>query len=342
MQETLKILKDRMQGKSHRWLVTGAAGFIGSNLVEALLLLGQKVKGLDNFATGKRENLRELEVLCGEHWKNFEFIEGDIRDEATCARACDGVDYVLHQAALGSVPRSINDPATSNAVNVSGTLNMLTAAKEAGVKRFVYASSSSVYGDEPNLPKVEERIGNSLSPYAVTKRVNEMYALVFSNLHGLETVGLRYFNVFGPRQDPEGEYAAVIPKWIDTLINGKACKVNGDGETSRDFCFVDNVVQANIMAALSPVSSRFGVYNIACGEQTTLNQLHDALSSTLRRLKPDLALKSAEYGPERPGDVRHSLASIERAEKELGYDPQVRAKQGLERVTEWFVKARYS
>ncbi|WP_348687514.1 SDR family oxidoreductase, partial [Rheinheimera aquimaris] len=262
-----------LQASPKRWLITGCAGFIGSNLLETLLKANQQVVGLDNFATGYQRNLDEVQQLVSpQQWTNFTFIKGDIRSSADCQQACSGVDYVLHQAALGSVPRSIADPITSNDTNISGFLNMLVAARDAGVKRFVYAASSSTYGDHPALPKVEDAIGKPLSPYAVTKYVNELYADVFSRSYGFHSIGLRYFNVFGPRQDPNGAYAAVIPKWTAAMIADQSVKINGDGETSRDFCFVDNAVQANIRAALSEIEHS-EVFNVALGDRTTLNEL---------------------------------------------------------------------
>jgi UDP-N-acetylglucosamine 4-epimerase len=322
------------------WLVTGAAGFIGSNLVEALLRLGQRVVGLDNFATGYRENLEDVErAVGGAAWARFAFHEADIRDDAACARVCERVDYVLHQAALGSVPRSVNDPRTTNAVNVDGFLNMLVAARDAGVKRFVYAASSAAYGDSPALPKVEDAIGKPLSPYAVTKVVNELYARVFEDLYGIGTVGLRYFNVFGPRQDPDGAYAAVIPRWIGRVLAGERCQIYGDGETSRDFCFVDNAVEANILAALSDHPEATGnIYNIACGARTTLAELHGLINERARALRPELAIVAPEYVAERAGDVRHSHADISKAAGRLGYAPRVLVGPGLDRTVEWFAR----
>jgi len=310
------------------WLVTGAAGFIGSHLVEALLKDGQVVRGLDNFATGKRANLAGFQGSA-----DFSFIEGDICDPAICRAAVAGVDVILHQAALGSVPRSLVEPAKTHAANVTGFLNMLIAAREAGVKRFVYASSSSVYGDDPELPKREERVGRPLSPYAATKAMNEMYAGVFARQFGLETIGLRYFNVFGPRQDPEGAYAAVIPAWVAALIRNQPVHINGDGETSRDFCYVANVVQANI-AAGSTISRDAvdQVYNIALGEQTTLNQLFTMLSERLGKKSKPI------HQDFRSGDVRHSLADISKAQRLLHYKPTHSVSQGLDEALDWYVK----
>jgi UDP-N-acetylglucosamine 4-epimerase len=332
-------IKQQLQSRPATWLVTGVAGFIGSNLLEALLKLGQRVTGLDNFSTGKQENLDEVKSLVNaEAWGQFQFIEGDIRDPETCVRVCGGVDYVLHQAALGSVPRSIAHPIDSNASNVSGILNMLVAAKETGVKRFVFASSSSVYGDHPGLPKKEEEIGNCLSPYAVTKRVGELYAQVCARTYGLEFNGLRYFNVFGARQDPEGAYAAVIPKWVKAMLCGEPVVMNGDGETSRDFCYVQNVVQANILAAT--VQGREAVneiYNIAVSGRTTLNELFLALRERLLPFRPELSARSPEYREFRPGDVRHSNADISKSRQLLGYEPLYDLKTGLDEAVRWYV-----
>ncbi len=320
------------------WLVTGAAGFIGSNLVERLLRLDQDVVGLDNFATGHQRNLDEVAAAVGpERWQRLRFARGDIRDLTTCQQATAGCDVVLHHAALGSVPRSVEDPLTSNAVNVDGFLNVLTAARDARVDRFVYAASSSTYGDHPALPKVEARIGAPLSPYAVTKYVNELYAAVFAGAYGTEVIGLRYFNVFGPRQDPSGGYAAVIPKWTAALLAGDDVLVNGDGETSRDFCFVDNAVQANILAAVAPGEACNEVYNVAVGDRTSLNQLLDALKDVLQ--VQGLATGSrVVYGDFRPGDVRHSAADIGKARQLLGYDPTVRVRAGLEAAVPWYLQ----
>ena len=324
---------------SYHWLVTGAAGFIGSNLVEALLKLNQRVTGLDNFATGHRHNLEQVRAAVGEAaWTNFSFIEGDIRERADCARAADGADFVLHQAALGSVPRSLNDPLTTNAVNIDGFLNMLVAARDAGARRFVYAASSSTYGDHPALPKVEDRIGKPLSPYAVTKYVNELYASVFERTYGLETIGLRYFNVFGPRQDPNGAYAAVIPLWVKALILNQPLRINGDGETSRDFCYIENVVQANILSALAGKEAANQVYNVALGERTTLNQLVEMMRALLAERFPHVAGHQPQYGEFRGGDVRHSQADISKAAALLGYQPTHRIGEGLKQAMDWYVR----
>ena len=332
-------LQTRLQTEPRTWLVTGVAGFIGSNLLEALLKLNQRVVGLDNFATGHQCNLDEVQSLVSvAQWSNFQFNQGDIRNLDDCQRACNGVDYVLHQAALGSVPRSVADPITTNAVNISGFLNMLVAARDAKVQRFVYAASSSTYGDHPALPKVEDNIGKPLSPYAVTKYVNELYADVFGKTYGLQSIGLRYFNVFGPRQDPNGAYAAVIPKWIDSLIKSEPVYINGDGETSRDFCFIANVVQANLLAATARGADATNqVYNIAVGDRTTLNELYAQLKSNLLPLYPQLQDVAPVYRDFRAGDVRHSLADISKAASRLGYAPTKRIGQGLQLAMPWYI-----
>lgn len=323
------------------WLITGVAGFIGSNLLETLLTLDQIVVGLDNFATGHQRNLDEVRGLVSEaQWARFRFIEGDIRNEQTCRDACAGVDYVLHQAALGSVPRSLADPINTNATNVTGFLNMLVAARDAQVGSFTYAASSSTYGDHPALPKVEENIGNPLSPYAVTKYVNELYADVFARSYGFMTIGLRYFNVFGRRQDPNGAYAAVIPKWAAALIDGETVFINGDGETSRDFCYVANAVQANILAATTVDSmARNQVYNVAVGDRTTLNQLFGLLRDGLGQegVKSDA---QPTYRDFRAGDVRHSQADVGKASRLLGFAPTHTLKQGLDEALSWYVNNR--
>ncbi|MDA0812430.1 MAG: NAD-dependent epimerase/dehydratase family protein [Verrucomicrobia bacterium] len=328
----------RLQKSPASWLVTGAAGFIGSNLVEALLQLNQKVVGLDNFATGHRHNLDLIESsVTSEQWQGFRFIEGDTRDKDTCKAACDGIDYVLHQAALGSVPRSINDPVSSHSANVDGFLNMLIAGRDAKVNGFAWASSSSVYGDHPDLPKVEDRIGNVLSPYAATKKVNEIYADVFSLTYGFRTIGLRYFNVFGPRQDPDGAYAAVIPKWVAALLRGDTITINGDGETSRDFCYIKNVVQANLLAATTQDEKATSqVYNIAVGDRTTLNELFRSILDGLRKIDPSIPNQEPLYADFRPGDVRHSLADISKATELLGYEPTHSVDDGLALALEWY------
>lgn len=316
-------------------LVTGAAGFIGSHLVEALLRQGRAVVGLDNFATGRRENLDDVRAEVGDEvFGHFRLVEGDIRDLEACRAACDGVEVVYHQAALGSVPRSIRDPLTTHQVNVDGFVNMMLAARDADVGRFVYASSSSVYGDHPALPKREAEIGKPLSPYAVTKRTNELYAATFQDHYGLETVGLRYFNVFGPRQDPAGPYAAVIPRWIGGLLAGERCVIYGDGETSRDFCFVANAVQANVRAGGAPAEATGRVYNVAAGGQTTLIQLHDMLAEGVVALGGTVG--PPEYGPFRDGDVRHSLADVSAAAEAFGYEPTHDVAHGLRETVGWF------
>lgn len=327
----------QLQQQPKVWLVTGVAGFIGSNLLETLLKLDQQVVGLDNFATGHQRNLDEVQQLVSPaQWQNFRFINGDIRKLADCQQAVSGVDYVLHQAALGSVPRSLNDPITSNDTNVGGFLNMLVAARDAGVKSFTYAASSSTYGDHPALPKVEENIGRPLSPYAVTKYVNELYADVFARSYGFHCIGLRYFNVFGKRQDPDGAYAAVIPKWTASLLKNETVFINGDGETSRDFCYIANTVQMNILAATAPDSAKNQVYNVAVGDRTTLNQLFSAISTALTACGQVVAT-APEYRDFRSGDVRHSQADISKAERLLGYQPQYRIGQGISEAMQWYI-----
>ena len=325
------------------WLITGVAGFIGCNLLEALLRNEQRVIGLDNFATGHKTNLEEIRaVVTPAQWENFRLIEGDIRDAKICDEACAGVDYVLHQAALGSIPRSLNNPITTNSVNIDGFLNMLVAARDAKVKRFVYAASSSTYGDHPGLPKVESLIGNPLSPYAVTKYVNELYANVFALNYGLASIGLRYFNVFGPRQDPNSTYAAVIPKWIMAMIRDEPVYINGDGETSRDFCYIANVVQANLLAATTDNMEAINqIYNVAVGDRTTLNQLFEHLRVILATQFTHLQEFHPTYRDFRAGDVRHSLADISKAKNLLGYQPTHRVAEGLAEAMAWYVaKAR--
>ena len=323
------------------WLVTGVAGFIGSNLLETLLLLNQKVIGLDNFATGHQHNLDEVKTAVSlQQWDNFTFIKGDIRNFEDCEKALSTenltVDYILHQAALGSVPRSIADPILTNSANITGFVNMLTAAKNAKVSTFVYAASSSTYGDHPALPKVEENIGKPLSPYAVTKYVNELYADVFNKTYGLNTTGLRYFNVFGKRQDPDGAYAAVIPKWTAAMIENQDLFINGDGETSRDFCFVENAVQANILAATANEEGKNQVYNVALGDRTTLNELFSNLVTALKSNEVNYA-KQAIYQEFRAGDVRHSQADISKAKNLIGYQPEFRIQQGINKAMPWYI-----
>lgn len=322
------------------WLVTGVAGFIGSNLLETLLKLNQTVVGLDNFATGYQKNLDEVQSLVSsEQWQRFRFIEGDIRNFEDCKQACSDVDYVLHQAALGSVPRSLADPITTNEVNISGFLNMLTAARDAEVKSFTYAASSSTYGDHPGLPKVEDKIGKPLSPYAVTKYVNELYADVFARSYGFKSIGLRYFNVFGRRQDPDGAYAAVIPKWTAAMIKNDTVFINGDGETSRDFCYIENTVQANILAATTQNEDATNqVYNVAVGDRTTLNQLFNAIKSALADNGVTYE-QEPTYRDFRPGDVRHSQADVSKANSLLGYEPQFNISKGIDQAMDWYVSS---
>ncbi|WP_044555742.1 NAD-dependent epimerase/dehydratase family protein [Shewanella piezotolerans] len=322
---------------SKTWLVTGVAGFIGSNLLEKLLKLNQTVVGLDNFATGHQHNLDEVKSLVTtEQWQRFMFIQGDIRNLDDCKKAVTGVDYVLHQAALGSVPRSINDPITTNEVNISGFLNMLVASRDEQVKSFTYAASSSTYGDHPALPKVEENIGNPLSPYAVTKYVNELYAGVYARTYGFKTIGLRYFNVFGQRQDPNGAYAAVIPKWTAAMIEGEDIFINGDGETSRDFCYIGNTVQMNILAATASSELKDKIYNVAVGDRTSLNQLVQAIKVEL--IKNGIEIKgNLIYRAFRDGDVRHSQADINKACTNLGYEPKFDIFSGLNNVMSWYI-----
>ena len=351
---TYDKLQVQLATEPKTWLVTGVAGFIGSNLLETLLKLGQRVVGLDNFATGHQSNLDEVQRLVNsEQWCNFQFIQGDIRSLEDCKRAMffrpllpgegkgeiSPVDYVLHQAALGSVPRSIEDPLTTNAANITGFLNMLVAARDAKVNRFVYAASSSTYGDHPGLPKVEDTIGKPLSPYAVTKYVNELYADVFGKTYGLQSVGLRYFNVFGPRQDFNGAYAAVIPKWIASMIKGEPVYINGDGETSRDFCFIANVVQVNLLAATTPNPEATNqIYNVAVGDRTTLNELYAHLHLNLLPHYSHLQGVKPVNRNFRAGDVRHSLADISKAAKRLGYAPTQRIGEGLALAMPWYIK----
>ncbi|WP_085724927.1 NAD-dependent epimerase/dehydratase family protein [Pseudomonas sp. R37(2017)] len=337
-------VKAEIQQSPKVWLVTGVAGFIGSNLLETLLQLDQQVVGLDNFATGHQRNLDEVQsVVSPEQWARFALVNGDIRNIDDCRSAMTfpgttdiPVDYVLHQAALGSVPRSINDPVTTNSTNIDGFLNMLVAAKDAKVKSFTYAASSSTYGDHPGLPKVEGVIGKPLSPYAVTKYVNELYAEVFSSTYGFNTIGLRYFNVFGKRQDPNGAYAAVIPKWTAAMINNEEVFVNGDGETSRDFCFVENAVQANILAACAGAEAKNNVYNVAVGDRTTLNQVFACIKDALARVDVN-STSDMVYRDFRAGDVRHSQANIDKAKNLLGYKPLFNVGEGMLKAASWYV-----
>lgn len=344
----LSDLGKRLQENPKTWLITGNAGFIGSNLTEFLLTYDQHVVGLDNFSTGYRYNIDDvLEKIGEEKAARFRFIEGDIADLNTCIEACKGVDIVLHQAALGSVPRSIDDPVTSNRSNVTGFLNMITAAKDAGIKRFVYASSSSVYGDSAELPKVEERTGNVLSPYAAMKATNELYGSVFHQVYGMETLGLRYFNVFGRRQDPNGAYAAVIPKWVASMLKGEPVYINGDGETSRDFTYIDNVIQMNILAATTDNPKAFGeAFNVAVGGRNTLNELFELIKTqlqtknqrpTTRDQRPETNDQKPIYRDFRPGDIRHSNADISKAKSMVGYEPTHDIYQGMKEAIDWYM-----
>ncbi|MDH5524782.1 MAG: NAD-dependent epimerase/dehydratase family protein [Desulfobulbaceae bacterium] len=346
-QNRYEQIQAQLRDNPKTWLITGVAGFIGSNLLEKLLILNQRVIGLDNFETGYQHNidqakddaLKVIETEGGQlNADNFTFIEGDIRNLQTCYQACKDVDYVLHQAALGSVPRSLEDPIRTNSANIDGFLNMLVAARDAKVKRFVYAASSSTYGDHPDLPKIEDKIGNPLSPYAVTKVVNELYASVFAKTYGFKTIGLRYFNIFGKRQDPNGAYAAVIPKWIAAMINNDLVFINGDGETSRDFCYIANAVQANLLAATTENRDAANqVYNVAVGERTSLNELYEVLHDNLVSLFSHLHNLKPVYQQFRPGDVLHSLADISKAEHLLGYAPTHRIGEGVNVAIEWYV-----
>jgi UDP-N-acetylglucosamine 4-epimerase len=333
-------LRNELRQTPRSWLVTGVAGFIGSNLLETLLKLDQHVVGLDNFSTGFQHNLDQVQQLVSDkQWQRFSFVQGDIRDLATCRNLCGQVDFVLHQAALGSVPRSIDDPLLTNENNLTGFLNMLVAARDARVRRFVYAASSSTYGDHPGLPKLEDKIGKPFSPYAVTKYVNELYADVFARTYGFQTIGLRYFNIFGRRQDPNGAYAAVMPKWFSALIRGEELFINGDGETSRDFCYIDNCVQGNLLAATAANPAALNqVYNIAFGERTTLNELFNLIRQRVHAILPEIKAISPTYRDFRPGDVRHSLADISKARNLLGYEPIYSVKDGLDQAAEWYVR----
>jgi UDP-N-acetylglucosamine 4-epimerase len=329
----------RIRSGPRTWLVTGVAGFIGSHLAEKLLELDQTVVGLDNFATGKRENLAQLEVAVGAaRWSRFRFIEGDIRSLETCRDACRPVELVLHQAALGSVPRSIDDPLATHRANVDGFVNMLLAARDAGVRRLVYASSSAVYGDHPALPKVEPQLGRAVSPYGLSKHIDELYAEVFARCYGFESIGLRYFNVFGPRQDPDGAYASVIPAWIGALLRNQAAYINGDGKTARDFCYIDNVVQANLLAALAEDAAALNqAYNVAHGEQTSLGELFEIIRGLLARRLPQLRMARPVHREERRGDVRFSRADTGKLERLLGYRPVCGVMEGLERTIDWYL-----
>lgn len=342
------MLRKHLSSNHYSWLITGVSGFIGSNLLEQLLQLNQKVVGVDNFLTGKLENLNEVEAnVTADQWENFQFFEGDICSLELCDQVSRNIDFVLHQAALGSVPRSIEDPIKTNEINISGFLNILYAAKNNNIKNFVYAASSSTYGDHEALPKIEDQIGKPLSPYAVTKFVNEIYADVFKTNYDFNSIGLRYFNVFGKRQDPDGAYAAVIPKWISAMIKGEDVFINGDGKTSRDFCYIDNVIQANLLAAItgSPnnelVSSPDAInqiYNIAVGGRTTLNDLYNILRDSLSKEFDHLRNSSPIYRDFRAGDVRHSQANIDKAKEKLGYEPSHQVKDGLIEAMDWYIK----
>jgi UDP-N-acetylglucosamine 4-epimerase len=347
--DVFNSLKEHLVDNQYKWLITGVSGFIGSNLLESLLKLNQNVRGLDNFVTGKKENLEEVKKLVSQdQWKNFDFVEGDICNLQECYNVTNGIDFVLHQAALGSVPRSIESPIISNKVNIEGFLNMMVASRDNGIKSFVYAASSSTYGDSKELPKVEHNIGKPMSTYAVTKLVNEIYADVFKRNYDFNSIGLRYFNVFGKRQDPQGDYAAVIPKWISALINNETVYINGDGETSRDFCYVENVVQANIIASSissikisnldNPEDSMNQIYNIAVGEKTTLTELYSLLRKSLSIKFPHIERAEPQYRDFRQGDVKHSLANISKASNLLGYKPSHRIKDGLKEALEWYTK----
>ena len=333
-------LRAKLAKAPKTWLVTGVAGFIGSNLLETLLTLNQQVVGLDNFATGYQKNLDEVAgLVTPAQWRNFHFIRGDIRNPDDCSAACENVDFVLHQAALGSVPRSLEDPLTTNDTNITGFLNILTAARDAQVKRFVYAASSSTYGDHPGLPKVEDQIGNPLSPYAVTKYVNELYANVFARCYGFKSIGLRYFNIFGARQDPNGDYAAVIPKWFDGLLRGEAIYINGDGETSRDFCYIANAVQANLLAACAgDPAAADQVYNVAVGQRATLNELFELIRAQVTPHVTRPVQEKPFYRDFRAGDVRHSLADIGKAQTLLGYQPSHTLREGLDVAAAWYLQ----
>jgi UDP-N-acetylglucosamine/UDP-N-acetylgalactosamine 4-epimerase len=336
-------LQEYLKNNQSTWLVTGVAGFIGSNLLEKLLILNQKVVGLDNFDTGYQHNIdqaiEDAENVTGKSLSgNFNFIKGDIRELKDCQKACNGVDYVLHQAALGSVPRSIEDPINTNRANIDGFLNMLVASRDAKVRRFVYAASSSTYGDHPDLPKVEDKIGNPLSPYAVTKVVNELYANVFAKTYGFKAIGLRYFNIFGKRQNPNGAYAAVIPKWVLSMLNNEDVFINGDGETSRDFCYIDNAIQMNLLAAKTDNDNAIDqVYNVALNNRVSLNRLFQMIEGGLIQRVKYMKIKRPIYKEFRTGDVLHSLADIGKAQQLLGYHPKYRIEEGIDRLLNWFL-----
>lgn len=332
-EKTEEYLKDNQ----HIWLITGVAGFIGCNLLEKLLLLNQKVVGLDNFATGRQANLDDVKKNVGLLWANFNFIEGDLRNIEDVQKACEGAEYILHQGALGSVPRSINNPQLSNEVNVGGTLNVFWAGHENKVKRIVFASSSSVYGDNEDLPKLENNVGHPLSPYAVTKKAKELYARVFAETYDLDIVGLRYFNVFGPRQNTEGPYAAVIPKWTKALLEGENVEIYGDGETSRDFTYIENVLRINILAALSEKDWGPGeIFNSALNDTTSLTNLYYAIRDSLAKIKPEVAEVEPDYQGFRPGDIRHSQANVDKAREKFGYEPAINIQEGLDMAMKWY------
>lgn len=336
-------IQKKLKKKKHIWLITGVAGFIGSNLLEKLLILNQKVVGLDNFETGFQKNIDQAidyasKAVGKDLSKNFIMFNNDIQDLDICKEACKDVNYVLHQAALGSVPRSIADPIKTNNTNINGFLNMLVASKQANVKQFVYAASSSTYGDSPDLPKIEDRIGNPLSTYAVTKLTNELYAGVFSKNYGFRSVGLRYFNVFGKRQNPNGSYAAVIPKWISSILKEEKVYIYGDGETSRDFCYIDNVIQMNLLAAmLNTENVNNQIYNVALNDRTSLNQLYELIQKITLKFKKNIKLKKPIYKDFRIGDVKHSQADIQKATVLLGYDPKYKINDGLNEAMEWYI-----
>lgn len=330
------LASEELAAAPRRWLVTGGAGFIGSHLVERLLTLGQEVVALDDLSTGHRGNLDEAVAASGAPADRCRFVERDVVEAGAVVEACRDVDIVLHQAALGSVPRSVKEPQETYARNVEGFINVLDAARDAGVSRLVYASSSSVYGDSPHLPKVEARIGNPASPYAATKRVNELYAEMYRRSYNLEVVGLRYFNVFGKRQDPDGPYAAVIPRWTLRMLAGKPCRIYGDGKTTRDYCYIDNVVQANLLAATTETKTALGVYNVAAGDPTTLNELFALIRSGLAERRPDVGSAEPVYEGFRAGDVRHSYADISKARERLGYEPRRTLLEGLRSTLDWY------
>lgn len=332
------LAQERLRHAPRTWLVSGVAGFIGSHLLESLLALDQHVIGVDNFAAGYQRNIDDAVSRAPDTRGSFRFVEGDIRDLALCARVCEGVDYVLHQAALGSVPRSLLDPKLYHEVNVDGFVNLCLAARDTGVRRFVYASSSAVYGDHPGLPKREAEIGRAVSPYGLTKRLGELYAEMFRDAYGIECVGLRYFNVFGRRQEPRSTYAAVIPQWVRRLIRGEPCHIYGDGETTRDFCFIANVVQANVLAAVEPIGATDQIYNVGVGGRTSLNQLYETLRDGLARHVPHVAAAAPVYDDFRPGDVRHSQAETAKIREALGYEPTHSLAAGLEETLEWYVE----